>query len=290
MAEFVKWNSQPLDLWAKKHAQGKLINLDGHMTHYKEKGAGEPVILIHGFFYDSYIWAENIDALAEKYKVYSLELWGSGYSTREPLDYSYQLFANQLLLFMDALEIQRASLVGQSIGAGTSILFCVQNRHRVDKLLLVDAAGMPSKLPVARRFLNLPGVGEFLMGLNTNAIRRYNLGDTFIYDKKLITDEYFENVTRFQKIEGTTKAAMSILRRNFFPSLIEDIQFLAQLEGPPILIVWGRQDNAISVIYGEQMHDILKGSRLEIIENAGHVPNYEQSKIFNQLALDFLAG
>lgn len=47
MAKFVKWNSQPLEDWAEKHAQGKFIDLDGHKTHYIEKGAGEPVILIH---------------------------------------------------------------------------------------------------------------------------------------------------------------------------------------------------------------------------------------------------
>ena len=56
MAEFIPWNSQPLDEWAKKHAAGKFTDLDGHSTHYIEKGAGEPVILIHGFFYDSYTW------------------------------------------------------------------------------------------------------------------------------------------------------------------------------------------------------------------------------------------
>lgn len=65
---------------------GKFIELGGHSTHYVERGAGEPVILIHGFFYDSYTWSNNLDALADRFKVYALDLWGFGYSTREPMD------------------------------------------------------------------------------------------------------------------------------------------------------------------------------------------------------------
>ena len=101
MSEFIPWNSQPLDFWASKYAQGKFVDSDGRRTHYIEKGEGEPVILLHGFFYDSYLWAANIDALAQNFKVYALDLWGCGYSTREPLDYSYQLYADQVLMFMD---------------------------------------------------------------------------------------------------------------------------------------------------------------------------------------------
>jgi len=107
---FIPWNSQPLYDWASKYAPGKFIELDGLSTHYIEKGSGEPVILLHGFFYDTYMWNKNIDALAERYKVYAFDLWGFGYSTREPMDYGYPLYTNQLLNFMDTLDIARASL------------------------------------------------------------------------------------------------------------------------------------------------------------------------------------
>ena len=183
MSEVICWNSQPLDGWASKHAQGKFVDLDGHTTHYIEKGEGEPVLLLHGFFYDSYLWAANMDALAESFKVYALDLWGFGYSTRELLDYGYQLYADQVLLFMDSLDIQRASLVGQSMGGGTAILFCVQHRQRVSKLLLVDPAGLPNPLPLRGRFFGLPRIGEFLFGLNTDAIRKRNLGGFWIHNK-----------------------------------------------------------------------------------------------------------
>ena len=78
MPGFIPWNSQPLYDWASKYAPGKFIELDGLSTHYIEKGSGEPVILLHGFFYDTYMWNKNIDALAERYKVYAFDLWGFG--------------------------------------------------------------------------------------------------------------------------------------------------------------------------------------------------------------------
>jgi len=289
MSKFIRWNSQPLDVWASKHAQGQFIDLNGCTTHYIEKGDGEPVILLHGFNYDSYIWAANIDVLAEKFKVYALDLWGFGYSTRKPLDYGYQLYADQVLMFMDSLGIECASLVGQSMGGGTAILFCVQHRLRVNKLLLVDPGGLPHTLPLIGKFFNLPRVGEFLMGLSTNAIRKKTLGDLWFYNKKLITESYFENVTRFQKIKGTTEVLMAILRKEFFHTLSDEVHRLGQ-EDVPILIVWGREDKGIPLRLGQEMHGILKSSRLEVIDNAGHVPNYECSDVFNQLALDFLQG
>jgi pimeloyl-ACP methyl ester carboxylesterase len=289
VTDFIPWDSQPLEEWADKYAQGEFIDLDGHLTHYVEKGEGEPVILIHGFNYDCNIWAENMDALAEGFKVYAIDLWGFGYSTREPLDYGYQLYADQILDFMDGLDIQNASLVGQSMGGGTAILFCTQHRDRVNKLLLVDPAGMPNPMPLVGKVFKLPKVGEFFMRLKTDTVRKKNLADLWIHNKDLITRDYFDNITRFQKVEGSNSAILAVLRKDFFDKLSDEIHNLAQVD-VPILIVWGRQDEAIPLSKGEEMHNICKGSCLEIIDNAGHVPNYEQAETFNQMAVEFLGS
>jgi pimeloyl-ACP methyl ester carboxylesterase len=289
MAEFIPWNSQPLDAWAKKYATGKFITLDGHSTHYIEKGAGEPVILIHGFFFNSYMWNKNIDALADTCKVYAIDLWGFGYSTRDPMDYGYPLYADQLLKFMDALDIQKASLIGQSMGGGTSIFFSVNHRERVNKLILVDPAGMSNPLPIVGKITNLPKVGEFLLGIKSDFYRKMVLSTTFIHDKGIITESYFENATRFHKIKGTNEVSLKILRKQFFHTLSDEIHRLGEMD-VPILIIFGRQDKAVPLERGEEMHNILRGSRLEIFENAGHCPHDEQSQKFNQLAVDFLSS
>jgi pimeloyl-ACP methyl ester carboxylesterase len=289
MTKFVPWNSQPLDSWAAKYAPGKFVDLNGRRTHYVEKGEGEPVILLHGFFFDSYLWAANLDALAANFKVYALDLWGYGYSTREPLDYGYQLYADQVWQFMDALGIERASLAGQSMGAGTAIKFCVQHRERVKKLLLVAAAGMPNRLPLIAKFFNLPRVGELFHALKTDFFRRKALGDIFIHNKALITDSYFENMSRSQKIEGSIPVGLAITRKNFFDKLSEEVERLSQMD-VPVLLVWGREDKGTPLRCGLEMHRILKGSRLEILEDAGHVPNFDRAEEFNRLAVEFLRG
>ncbi len=289
MSDFVPWNSQPLVDWASKHAPGKFIELDGLSTHYIEKGSGEPVILLHGFFFDTYMWNKSIDVLAEKYRVYAIDLWGFGYSTREPLSYGYPLYTQQLLKFMDAFGIQRASLIGQSMGGGTIINFTVSNRDRVDKIVLVDAAGMPNRLPIMGRISNLPKLGEFMFGLNNNFMRKMTLGNNFLHNKQIITEEYFENATRFHKIKGTTEVMLSITRKQFFDTLIEEIKTFGMLE-VPTLMVWGREEKSIPLPVGEQLHRIIKGSRLEILDQAGHCSHIDQPELFNRLALDFLAA
>ena len=287
MTEFVPWDSQPLGAWSEKYAEGKQIEVDGHIIHFIEKGAGSPVLMIHGFFLDSQMWAPNIDALAEHFHVFAMDLWGFGYSTREPMDYSYQLYADQVLKFMDALGIERASIVGQSMGAGTAMLFCIQQRNRVDKLVLVDAAGMPGNLPLTAKFLNFAGVGKFLMGLRTNAIRKKNLGDFWIHRRENLTDEYFKRTTRFQKVEGTGQAMLSILRKKIFYTLGEEIPKLAAMD-VPILLVWGAEDKSVPLETGRKIHNLLPESRFEVFEGAGHVPNYEEADQFNKLAVEFL--
>lgn len=288
MAGFIPWNSQPLDDWASKYAPGKFIELDELSTHYIEKGSGEPIILLHGFFFDTYMWNKNIDALAEKFKVYAIDLWGFGFSTREPLDYGYPLYTQQLLKFMDALEIPKASLIGQSMGGGTIINFTVSNRDRVNKIVLVDAAGMPNQLPIMGRISNLPKLGEFMYNLNNNFVRKMTLGNTFLHNKQIITEEYYENATRFHKIKGTTEVMLYITRKQFFDTLIEEIKKLSFMN-VPTLIVWGREEKSIPLPIGEEMHRVLKDSRLEILDEAGHCSHDDQSDLFNQLTLDFLA-
>jgi pimeloyl-ACP methyl ester carboxylesterase len=289
MSEYIPWGSQPLEAWAERHAPGRFVDLAGRKTHYIVHGEGEPVILLHGFFYDTSLWLENIDALAERFKVYAFDLWGFGYSTREPLDYGYPLYVEQLRLFMDAMGIARASLVGQSMGAGTAIAFAVAHRERVDKLILADAAGMPNPLPPMARFFNLPWIGEFFVGLKTDAFRRKALADIFLYDKSRLTDAYFERTTRSQKIRGSIEAGLSIQRRNFFDTLSDEVARLGTLD-IPTLLVWGRQDKALPLRCGERMHALLPGSRLEVLDEAGHVANHEQAERFNRLALEFLTS
>ncbi|TRZ52613.1 MAG: alpha/beta hydrolase [Dehalococcoidia bacterium] len=287
MGEFIPWNSQSLDEWAKKYAPGKFINLTGHQTHYIEKGEGEPVILLHGFGSDSYSWHNNIDTLAAKFKIYALDLWGCGYSTRELLNYGYPLYAQQLLSFMNALNIERASLIGQSMGGGTIIKFTAEYRDRVKSIILVCAAGMPHRPVPTQQIVALPGLGELVLSLPTNLIRKLIVKKVYLYRKE-ITQEYFDGLTWSQKIKGSNEAFLRIIRLKFFHTLRDEIHHLGEM-GVPTLIVWGYHDKGIPVRLGQEIHHILKGSRTEVFEKSAHEPHDEEPERFNRIALDFLS-
>lgn len=288
MKGFVPWNSQPLTEWSRKYARGKFAELNGRSTHYVVRGAGEPLILIHGFNMDVNTWIENIDALAENNKVYGIDLWGQGFSTRDSIDPGYELYVEQLLSFMDAFDIQKATLVGHSMGGGTIITFAVQYPERVERLILVDSTGIPNPLPLRSKFFTLPGVGEFLLSINNNYFRRKNLRDIWFYEKDRITDEVFDDITQFQKIEGSSEILLEILRKDFFHTLGDEIKQLSQLE-IPTLIIWGRHDTSIPVKVGKEMHRRLVGSRYEVIENGGHMPNFDNPEQFNRIVREYLA-
>ena len=101
----------------QKYAKGKFVTVDGKRVHYLEAGSGPPVILIHGFMYNTVMWKKNIHALAKQFKVYAIDLWGWGYSERlRETEYSFERYGKQIVGFMDALNIEKATLVGQSIG------------------------------------------------------------------------------------------------------------------------------------------------------------------------------
>lgn len=132
MGDFVPWNSQPLEDWAGEFAEGDFIELSGRRTHFVERGQGVPLLLIHGFNLDWHTWTKNIEPLADHFRVFALDLWGQGFSTREPLEYGYALFAEQVEMSMAALGIEKASLVGHSMGGGTAVAFALRHRERVE--------------------------------------------------------------------------------------------------------------------------------------------------------------
>jgi len=287
VAAFVPWDSQPLDEWTRAHAPGYIVRLAGRQTHFVKRGGGPPVVLIHGFNLDLNTWTANIDALARHFTVYAVDLWGSGYSTREPLDWGFDLFAEQIGLFLDHLELDSAVLIGHSMGGGTAVAFAAERPDRVGRLVLVDSVGIPRPTMVRERIFRLPWLPELLQRLPTDLIRRKNLLDFWIHDPELLTHEIFSALTGYQKIEGTIRTTLGILRRDFFNTIDDRIDRLAE-RSIPTLMLWGRHDRAVPIECGWQMHGRLAGSRFEVFDRSSHMPNFDEPDRFNDQVVGFL--
>ncbi|MDH4264625.1 MAG: alpha/beta hydrolase [Deltaproteobacteria bacterium] len=272
-----------------KWAKGKFVLVDNKKVHYLEQGEGKPIILIHGFLYNTVMWKKNIEDLAKKFKVYVIDLWGWGYSERlKELNYSYELYGKQIVGFMDTLKISKASLVGQSMGGGISVYVAALFPDRVDKLILVDPAVIPYPMTATGRVYQLPYVGEFLNAIPGNALIKKNIQTVWFYDPTKVTDDYVEEVARPLYIKGSLDGLMYILRNVLKEPYVEaEAQKLAQLN-KPILIIHGREDKAIPLDRSQKLNALWKGSQLVIFEKAGHTPQEEYPEKFNPLAVGFL--
>lgn len=273
-----------------KWAQGKFIPVDGKKVHYLEKGEGKPVILIHGFLYHTVMWKKSIDDLAKRFKVYAVDLWGWGYSERlKENEYSFERYGKQIVGFMDALKIDKASLVGQSMGGGISVYVAAHFPERVDRLILVDPAVIPYPMTTTAIIYQLPFVGEFLNALPGDGLMKKNIKTVWFFDPQKVTDDYAEEVIRPLRIKGTNSGSMYILRQVLKePYVQEEAQKLATFN-KPILLIHGREDKAVPLDRSQQLNALWKGSQLVIFEKAGHTPHEEHPEKFNQLALEFLS-
>jgi pimeloyl-ACP methyl ester carboxylesterase len=274
----------------KQFAKGKIITVDNKKVHYIEKGNGRPVILIHGFLYNTAMWNKNIDDLSKKFKVYAIDLWGWGYSQRLAKDsYSFDLYSRQVIGFMNALRIPRASLVGQSMGGGISVYTAAHHPDRIDRLILVAPAVIPYDLPLDARIFKLPFVGEFMLSIPGDSLLINNLKNIFFYDKSIVTDEYAAEVLRPSHIKGTHAGALYVHRYMLVPPVVEKEAKMLAAMNKPILIIHGRNDRAVPLDRSEELTKMWKTAKLVIFEKAGHCPHDEHSEKFNRLALEFLS-
>jgi pimeloyl-ACP methyl ester carboxylesterase len=274
----------------EKFAKGKFVTVDGKKVHYVEAGNGKPIILIHGFLYHTVMWKKNIDALAEKFKVYAIDLWGWGYSERlKENEYSFERYGKQIVGFMDALNIKKAALAGQSMGGGISVWVVAHYPERVDRLILVDPAVIPYPMTTIGKIYQFPFIGEFMNAIPGEALMKNNIKTIWFYDRNKVTEEYCKEVLQPLCIKGSYAGTMFILRNVLKEPYVEQEANLLAKMTIPTLIIHGREDKAIPLDRSKRLNDLWKGSKLVIFDKAGHSPHEEYPEKFNKVASEFLS-
>jgi len=253
----------------------KVTTVFGQNIHYYEAGHGPAVILLHGLAVDGTLWAANFAPLAAKYHVYAPDQIGFGHSDKPLMDYRVATFVDFLDGFMQSQMIAKASLVGNSLGGWIAIEFALQHPEKVDKLVLVDAAGLP---------FDQPSLGD----LNTSSLAATRtLLQTIYYNKQFVTDELVRQVFigHLGNNDGyTTQRTMAGFAA---PGQFEDAKKLAAIHAPT-LVIWGKNDELIPAAKGEQLHQWITGSKYVVFDQCGHVPLQEKPDEFNLLVAEFL--
>jgi len=259
----------------------KSATVFGMKIHYLEAGSGPAVILLHGLGGDSSNWSANIGPLSKSYRVIVPDQIGFGRSDKPLINYRVGTLVDFLDGLMTELKIARASLVGNSLGGWTAAAFALAHPDKVDRLVLVDAAGYSLDKNVDPKSVNL-------LNPSTREGIRQVLSVVF-YNKEMFANPALADQFFARKLA----AGDGYTIQRFIDSVIAGEDMLdssASKIKHPTLIVWGRQDGLTPISIGERYHKDIAGSQMLIIEKCGHVPQIEQSSQFNEGVMRFLAG
>src|SRR6476660_2300165 len=140
----------------------KYLDLHGDRVAYREAGAGEALLLIHGMAGSSATWRAVLPQLSKKYRVVAPDLFGHGDSAKPRGDYSLGAFAAWLRDLLNELGIERVTVIGQSLGGGVAMQFSYQHPELCDRLVLIGSGGLGPDVNWTLRLLAAPG-SEFLL-------------------------------------------------------------------------------------------------------------------------------
>jgi len=274
---------------------GSFIDVDGIKTHLWAEGADEisgkdqrpALIFIHSFTANNYIWRFNIKELGKKFKVFAIDLPGFGL-TEKPKEYGYTLddFAGFVISFMDKMKIDRATLVGNSMGGGVSVQTAANHPERINGLILIGSLGYHKKEFTLYKVLARLYLGELLTLFLGRRIVKLILKWKVYYNNDFITDDFLDYFVNTYRTKNSRRSPIWVFRGlDMDPTLkVETIKKV----NVPTLIVWGDKDKMLPPTHAERFHRDIKGSKLITFPKTGHFPQDERANEVNRLISDFV--
>lgn len=269
--------------------------IHGYRRAYRMAGEGPVILLIHGIGDSSATWADVIPELARHHTVIAPDLLGHGASDKPRADYSVAAYANGIRDLLGVLGIERATLVGHSLGGGVAMQFAYQYPERTDRLILVSAGGVGREVNPALRAVSLPGADLMLSLLRLPGMRQ-QVG-LFTRLVKLLDTDLGQDASELIDLvdalpDGTSRSAfISTLRAvvDWRGQAVTMLDRCYLTEGMPTLLLWGSRDSVVPVHHARGAHAAMPGSRLEIFEGAGHFPFHSDPVRFRTLVEDFMS-
>ena len=233
----------------------------GWPIRYEAAGEGEPVVLVHGLSGSTRWWSRNVQAIAERYRVYLVDLPGFGTMRRSRRRFVLSEAADWLSEWMDAVGLERAHLVGHSMGGYICLRLAASRPEAVRRLVLVAPAGVPT--------------GRSMVGY---------LGP--LLQAALYARPSFLPVL----VRDALRTGPATLWRAARDLLAEDARLgLWRIEAPTLLI-WGERDSLVPPAIGDLLRGEIPNSKLLVLERSAHVPMFDRPEEFDDALLAFLAG
>jgi pimeloyl-ACP methyl ester carboxylesterase len=237
---------------------------------YRTEGSGEPVLLLHGWGANLDSFRQVIDDLSTAYRVTAIDFPGHGGSGLPPVPWAVSDFMECLVDVMDQLQLDRPSIIAHSFGGRVSIKLAAAHPERLNRLILVDAAGVPSprslKFKLKVSFAKTAkAIAPFLGPLGTALRKRV-----------------------YAAVQSKDYADAGLLRETFVKVINEDLTpFLSQVKAPTLLI-WGENDQDTPLSSAQTMNAKIAGSELVVLKGAGHFSYIDQFSLFRLRVRKFL--
>jgi pimeloyl-ACP methyl ester carboxylesterase len=274
----------------------RFVPIHGHQVAYRSVGSGDDVVLlIHGIAGSSATWARTMPLLAAQHTVIAPDLLGHGESAKPRGDYSLGAHASGVRDLMVALGIERATIVGHSLGGGIAMQLAYQFPDRCERLVLVASGGLGKEVHPWLRALALPAA-EYVLPLLLAAPLHKVVGSAVSIANRVglrpdpLLEEIWDSWRRLTDARAqrafvhTVRSVIDIAGQRVSA---RDRLYLAG--GVPTLIVWGDRDPIIPVEHAHIGHELIPGSRLEIFEGAGHFVPIQRAERFVEVLGDFIA-
>jgi pimeloyl-ACP methyl ester carboxylesterase len=257
------------------------IELHGHRVIYRIAGDGPPVVLIHGMVNSSKHWERVALQLADRYTVVAPDLLGHGDSAAVRGDYSLGAHACSIRDLLTTIGIERATVVGHSLGGGIAMQFFYQFPQRVERLSLISSGGLGHQVSPMLRGAALPGaaIGIWLVA-NRHVRGALDRAGERMRARGSRRGIYLQAVARAMRPLQDAAARHAFLQtlravidvRGQHVSAMDRLYLLGEL---PTLIVWGERDNTIPMAHGLAAHQLIPNSRFVTLPKAAHFPNLE---------------
>jgi 3-oxoadipate enol-lactonase len=249
----------------------------------EEKGAGYPVILLHGLTFDRRMWEHQVEALSRCYRAVTIDLRGHGLSASPDMEYDLDTMTEDVYQAMREMSIAQAHVVGLSMGGMIGMRLALDHPDVARSLVLLDTSAEPEPADRASAYEAMAHVlREQGPGSVADGVMSLLFSSSFLLGQPDKAKRERERLLQVDRI-GVSNATCAVTRRKDISDRIHEIRV-------PTLVIVGELDAATPVERSQAIQAAIPGSRLEVVPGAGHMTPIEKPEEVSQLIVEFLSS
>jgi pimeloyl-ACP methyl ester carboxylesterase len=274
----------------------ELRRIHGYRRAFVRGGKGPALLFIHGIGDSSDTWRGILPALARDYTVIAPDLLGHGRSDKPRADYSVAGYANAMRDLLSVLGIERATVIGHSLGGGVAMQFAYQYPERCERLVLVSTGGISKEVTGVLRLASAPNADLVLPLLHLRPTRA--IGGLIVRALHLLGTDLGRDAPDLLRVFDALPDAAAV--RAFARTLRAVVDWRGQVitmldrcyltRGMPTLLTWGNHDAVVPYHHAHIAHAAMPGSQLHVFEGAGHFPHHHDPAAFLAVLRHFLSS